>query len=68
MTSCSRPPTLGFASMKPKMCVTRDNDPNHLPTANTCMNVLRLPDYKDKNVLKNKLLYAINAKAGFEFA
>jgi hypothetical protein len=29
------------------------------------MNVLRLPDYKNKHVLKQKLLYAINAKAGF---
>jgi ubiquitin-protein ligase E3 C len=32
------------------------------------MNVLRLPDYRNKKVLKEKLLYAINAKAGFEFA
>jgi hypothetical protein len=29
------------------------------------MNVLRLPDYKNKQTLKQKLLYAINAKAGF---
>jgi ubiquitin-protein ligase E3 C len=29
------------------------------------MNVLRLPDYKNKQLLKQKLLYAINAKAGF---
>jgi hypothetical protein len=32
------------------------------------MNVLRLPDYKNKQTLKHKLLYSINAKAGFEFA
>jgi ubiquitin-protein ligase E3 C len=68
VTSCSRPPTLGFASMKPRICINRDNDATHLPTANTCMNVLRLPNYKNKAVLKTKLLYAINAKAGFEFA
>jgi hypothetical protein len=29
------------------------------------MNVLRLPDYKNKEILKNKLIYAITAKAGF---
>jgi hypothetical protein len=29
------------------------------------MNVLRLPDYKNKQILRHKLLYAINAKAGF---
>jgi len=65
ITSCSRPPTLGFESMKPRICINRDNDPAHLPTANTCMNVLRLPNYKNKALLKAKLLYAINAKAGF---
>lgn len=65
ITSCSRPPTLGFAAMKPRICINRDNDITHLPTANTCMNVLRLPNYKNKALLKAKLLYAINAKAGF---
>lgn len=68
MTSCSRPPTLGFAAMKPLICIQRSNETSFLPTANTCMNVLRLPDYKNKQTLKQKLLYAINAKAGFEFA
>ena len=68
ITSCSRPPTLGFGAMKPKICVSRNHDANHLPTANTCMNVLNLPNYKNKVVLRKKLLYAINAKAGFEFA
>jgi hypothetical protein len=29
------------------------------------MNVLRLPNYKNKALLKKKLMYAINAKAGF---
>lgn len=48
VTSCSRPPTLGFSSMKPKLCISQDENPNHLPTANTCMNVFRLPDYKNK--------------------
>lgn len=65
ITSCSRPPTLGFGSMKPKICISRDEDVDHLPTANTCMNVLRLPNYKNKALLKKKLLYAINSKAGF---
>ena len=67
VTSCPRPPTLGFGSLKPKFCISRDGDPSHLPTANTCMNVLRLPDYQDKAQLRAKTLYAINAKAGFEF-
>jgi len=47
------------------MCISKDNNINHLPTANTCMNVLRLPNYKNKQNLKQKLYYAINSKAGF---
>lgn len=31
------------------------------------MNILRLPDYQNKATLLQKLRYAINAKAGFEF-
>jgi ubiquitin-protein ligase E3 C len=30
------------------------------------MNLLKLPDYKTKQMLKDKLLYAIEAGAGFE--
>ena len=65
VTSCSRPPTLGFGAMKPLMCIQRTGELDYLPTANTCMNILRLPDYKNKKTLKEKLLYAISAKAGF---
>lgn len=68
VTSCSRPPTLGFSHLKPLFCVQRSDLVANLPTANTCMNILRLPNYKNKAALKEKLLYAIKAKAGFEFA
>ena len=39
-----------------------------LPTASTCMNLLKLPDFKDSTVLKSKLLYAIESEAGFELS
>ena len=39
-----------------------------LPTASTCMNLLKLPDFKDSVVLKSKLLYAIESEAGFELS
>jgi len=29
------------------------------------MNVLRLPNYKNKALLRKKIIYAINSKAGF---
>jgi ubiquitin-protein ligase E3 C len=37
-----------------------------LPTAATCFNVLKLPAYDSKEVLREKLLYAIRSKSGFE--
>ena len=52
VTSCSRPPTLGFGAMKPLMCIQRSEELDYLPSANTCMNILRLPDYKNKKKLK----------------
>ena len=66
VTSCSRPPTLGFKELKPQFCLARsENDSSHLPVTHTCMNLLRLPDYKDKNLLRSKLEYAIRSKSGF---
>ena len=42
-------------------------DLERLPTASTCANLFKLPNYKYKEVLRKKLLYAINANAGFDF-
>ena len=39
-----------------------------LPTASTCMNLLKLPNFKDKQTLRTKLLYAIESDAGFELS
>lgn len=43
-------------------------DMTRLPTASTCFNLLKLPAYKNKSTLKEKLLYAINASSGFELS
>jgi len=32
------------------------------------VNLLKLPDYQNKQLLKEKLLYAINAGAGFDLS
>ena len=45
-----------------------EDETDRLPTSSTCMNILRLPDYGDKVKLKNKLLYAIKAKSGFDLS
>ena len=39
-----------------------------LPTASTCFNLLKLPNFKSKKVLREKLLYAIRSGAGFELS
>jgi hypothetical protein len=70
-TSCSRPPLLGFGALKPSFGVTRvliDADDDRLPSAGTCFNALRLPVYSSEAVLRQKLLLAIHAGAGFELS
>jgi ubiquitin-protein ligase E3 C len=37
-----------------------------LPTSATCMNLLKLPNYRNKNLLRKKLVAAIESGAGFE--
>lgn len=94
VTSCSKPPLLGFAHLEPPFSVRcvecnddedegdtvgsvfrgffsvgRRRDPvGRLPTSSTCFNLLKLPNYRKKSTLKEKLRYAINANAGFELS
>ena len=44
------------------------NESDSLPTASTCMNLLKLPEFKDEGTLRQKFLYAIEAGAGFELS
>lgn len=47
----------------------RRKGPEHrLPTSSTCFNLLKLPNYSRKSVLKDKLRYAITANSGFELS
>lgn len=39
-----------------------------LPSSSTCMNLLKLPKYTSKEMLREKLLYAIESSAGFELS
>jgi ubiquitin-protein ligase E3 C len=80
MTSCSRQPLLGFGSLEPAPCIQQIRLPEELfasstetilkqtplPTASTCMNLLKLPNYRSKELMRLKLLAAIEAGAGFE--
>ncbi|XP_029444361.1 ubiquitin-protein ligase E3C isoform X2 [Rhinatrema bivittatum] len=69
VTSCSRPPLLGFKELYPAFCIHNGgSDLERLPTASTCMNLLKLPEFYDENLLRSKLLYAIECAAGFELS
>lgn len=69
VTSTPRAPLLGFASLNPRFSI-RDsgNDERRFPTASTCVNLLKLPVYKNEVVLKAKLLDAVNSGAGFDLS
>jgi len=72
VTSCSRQPLLGFQCLNPPMCIQRvpltAEGGDRLPSSATCMNLLKLPAYSTPEMLREKLLYAISAGAGFELS
>ncbi|KAI4335030.1 hypothetical protein L6164_013716 [Bauhinia variegata] len=74
VTGCSRGPLLGFRFLEPLFCIQRaagnasEEALDRLPTSATCMNLLKLPPYRSKEQMETKLLYAINADAGFDLS
>ncbi|CAI5759573.1 unnamed protein product [Candida verbasci] len=69
VTSVNRAPLLGFGALNPKFGIRNGGrDISRLPTASTCVNLLKLPDYQNKEILREKLLYAINTEAGFDLS
>ncbi|KAI9496944.1 hypothetical protein BDB00DRAFT_806117 [Zychaea mexicana] len=69
VTSCSRPPLLGFKELRPQICVRLAGaDDGRLPTSSTCINLLKLPQFSSYSILREKLSYAINAEAGFDLS
>ncbi|CAD5111600.1 DgyrCDS895 [Dimorphilus gyrociliatus] len=67
VTSVSRPPLLGFKELHPKFCIHK-SPIDRLPTASTCMNLLKLPECQNKEDLLKKLLIAIESNSGFELS
>ena len=64
-TSLKRLPLGGFSKMNPKFTIHKSH--SEFPTSSTCANMLKLPILPYKK-LKDSLLYAINADAGFYYA
>lgn len=69
VTSTPRAPLLGFSQLKPAFSI-RDGglDQTRLPSASTCVNLLKLPQYQNAALLKSKLLYAVSSGAGFDLS
>ena len=69
VTSTPRAPLLGFGNLNPKFSI-RDSgsDQTRLPSTSTCVNLLKLPVYKEEKVLRERLLYSVNAGAGFNLS
>ncbi|XP_011796991.1 PREDICTED: ubiquitin-protein ligase E3C [Colobus angolensis palliatus] len=66
VTSCT--PAV-FQELYPAFCIHNGgSDLERLPTASTCMNLLKLPEFYDETLLRSKLLYAIECAAGFELS
>jgi ubiquitin-protein ligase E3 C len=70
VTSCERPPSLGFAALTPPFTIQRVDcsDDSRLPTASTCFNILKLPTYSNENTMREKLLMSIKSGAGFDLS
>ncbi|XP_038904018.1 E3 ubiquitin-protein ligase UPL4 [Benincasa hispida] len=68
VTGAPRLPSGGFASLNPKLTIVRKHSNNlvdyDLPSVMTCANYLKLPPYSSKEIMKEKLLYAITEGQG----
>lgn len=69
VTSTPRAPLLGFSSLHPRFSI-RDggSDVTRLPSTSTCVNLLKLPIYKDYDTCRTKLLQAVTSGAGFDLS
>ena len=66
LSGSDRVPVSGLASLKFKIQqVNGGVNCEALPVAHTCYNLLALPPYRDKTVLRTKMLQAINFSEGF---
>ncbi|KAI3949984.1 hypothetical protein MKW92_017096 [Papaver armeniacum] len=68
VTGAPRLPHGGLASLNPKMTIVRKNADEsadgELPSVMTCANYLKLPPYSTKDIMKEKLLFAITEGQG----
>lgn len=69
VTSSPNPPLLGFGELNPKFAIRHaGDDVTRLPTASTCVNLLKLPAYTSRAQALEKIQYAIHSQAGFDLS
>ncbi len=69
VTSSSFVPLMGWEALNPPITISkRDGGDEYLPTAATCVNLLKLPEYSNKWIMRERLLYAIESNEGFELS
>jgi ubiquitin-protein ligase E3 C len=60
---------LGFKELEPLFAIRAgETDPTRLPSSATCVNLLKLPAYRDEATLRAKLLQAITSSSGFDLS
>ena len=74
VTGCSKVPLEGFSALQGigginrfKISKVFDKNFERLPTAHTCTNQLDLPEYPNKEILYDRLTFAIKEGKGFGF-
>jgi ubiquitin-protein ligase E3 C len=68
-TGYNRAPLLGFSSLAPFFCIATDPvSDDHLPTASTCANMLRMPAYASYEILSLKFRKVIVENSGFHLS
>ncbi|EAY23577.1 hypothetical protein TVAG_119130 [Trichomonas vaginalis G3] len=70
VTGSSKLPIGGLANLRPKLTIARKDDgDNHLPSVMTCTNYFKMPAYSSKEVMREKILFAIsNGRGVFSFS
>lgn len=65
VTGQSRVSESGFEALRPRFCIVcAGEDEASLPSAATCLNLLRLPNYGSKEQLRTKMEYALENGGG----
>eukprot|EP01083_Nonionella_stella_P033059 90505_1 len=73
VTGCPRLPVQGLRALRPRLTIIRiplkTSGAQQLPSAMTCTNYLKLPDYDDIDVMREKLCFAMKeGQSGFQLS